>query len=54
VVEVVWFGAGFLIGMAVWKPFLVAAQVESRLVRFVAATDVPSVQGPARNYPPER
>jgi len=31
--EVIWAGIGFLIGLALWTPFIIDARIDTRLIR---------------------
>jgi len=31
--EVIWFGTGFLVGMALWMPFIIDARLDAKLAR---------------------
>jgi hypothetical protein len=48
--EFVWFAAGFLIGMSLWMPTLVASTVESRLVRMVTSFERVVTRSARRGY----
>jgi hypothetical protein len=35
--EIIWLGIGFLVGMAMWTPFLIDARLGARLARIEAS-----------------
>ena len=48
--EVVCFAAGFLIGMSLWMPSLVAVKIESGLLRLVTPSEGVLTDEPWRRY----